>query len=410
MNNFLKNATHNKPLFSVKPVENLKISIVIPCFNEKNIIKTLQSIKQNSLPENIGVEVITIVNDSKNSPEDIKKFNKYSFNEIKEFAHKNNTNSLQFLTHYENNIPEKIAGVGYARKMGMDEAVRRLNHPNGIICCLDADCTVSENYISEIYHQFKNPDYDSATIYFEHPVKGNEFSSEIYQAIYYYELHLRYYKNALQFIGFPYAIYTVGSSMAVKAGAYCKQGGMNKRKAGEDFYFLQKMCKLSKPIEINNCTVYPSPRKSARVPFGTGKAIADIIDSKNIESFTTYAFESFLDLRQLFNNIDKLYRQQKVDFPKSISAFLSEIDFEYNITEIRNNAKDFESFKKRFFMWFNAFKVLKFIHFSRDNFYPNQPVVSETKKLLSEMKAAYIEKYDLLYYLRNYDRCLHSET
>ena len=302
MNLYLEYFSINKALFQEKTPENLALCIVIPCCNEPNALQTLQSIKQCILP-NIGIEVIIIINDSETAEENVKQLNAETYRELVDFAKKNNTSKLQFLVHYEKNIPKKHAGVGYARKLGMDEAVRRLNHPNGIICCLDADCTVLDNYLIEIFKHFHSPEKDTATVYFEHPVSGNEYPQDIYRAIYHYELHLRYYKNALQYTGFPFAVYTVGSSMAVKAGAYCKQGGMNKRKAGEDFYFLQKMCKLSKPIEINTCTVYPSPRTSTRVPFGTGKAIAEIISNDN-SNYYTYAFESFFVVK-LFDVVKK---------------------------------------------------------------------------------------------------------
>ena len=408
MDNYLKNFARKTALFEEKTLDNLQLCVVIPCFNEPEALQTLQSIKKCDLPP-CGVEVLIIINDGENASENIKQQNLHTFNQLNEFAQKNNSENLKFLIHYEKNIPKKLAGVGFARKLGMDEAVRRLNHPNGIIACLDTDCTVSKNYLTEIYHNFLPENFNTATIYFEHPVKGNDYPDEIYQAAYHYELHLRYYKNALAYAGFPFAIYTVGSSMAVKANAYCKQGGMNKRKAGEDFYFLPKMCKLSKPVEINSCAVFPSPRISNRVPFGTGKAIGEIISSETPATYLTYAFRSFSDLKVLFENIENLYNNLPVQLPDSITAFLSEIEFEQELNEIRNNSTDYTSFYKRFFQWFNAFRILKFIHFARDNFYPNQPVEQETKKLLSEMKAVLDENQDLLLFLRNNDR-LHSET
>ena len=88
-----------------------------------------------------------------------------------------------------------------------------------------------------------------------------------------YEDYLHYYKKALDYAGFPDSIYTIGSAFAVRADAYVKQGGMNRRQAGEDFYFLNKLTKLGKITEINDAYVYPSARVSDRVPFGTGAAM-----------------------------------------------------------------------------------------------------------------------------------------
>ncbi len=40
----------------------------------------------------------------------------------------------------------------------------------------------------------------------------------------------------------------VGSALAVKALQYVKAGGMNRKQAGEDFYFVQK---LVPPVDIS---------------------------------------------------------------------------------------------------------------------------------------------------------------
>ena len=50
-------------------------------------------------------------------------------------------------------------------------------------------------------------------------------------------------RNLDDFVGYPDSIYTIGSAFAVRAEAYMKQGGMNRRQAGEDFYFLYKLTK-----------------------------------------------------------------------------------------------------------------------------------------------------------------------
>src|SRR5690606_5551781 len=131
--------------------------------------------------------------------------------------------------------------VGLARKIGMDEALRRLDRAgrlDGVIACFDADCTCDPNYLVEVERFFReNPKAPGCSIYFEHPLSGPA-EPGIYQAVARYELHLRYYIEALRHAGFPHAFHTIGSSMAARASAYLQQGGMNKRQAGEDFYFL----------------------------------------------------------------------------------------------------------------------------------------------------------------------------
>ena len=67
---------------------------------------------------------------------------------------------------------------------------------------------------------------------------------------------------------FPYVFHTVGSAMAVKALPYVKAGGMNRKQAGEDFYFIQKLVPSGGYFNLNSTTVYPSPRISFRFHSG----------------------------------------------------------------------------------------------------------------------------------------------
>ena len=103
----------------------------------------------------------------------------------------------------------------------MDEAVHRfnrINNPDGVILNLDADCLVEQNYLKSVCNELlKKSDRAACSIYFEHPLSGNDFPENIYKFITLYELHLRYYFQGLAFSGFPYVFHTVGSSSAVKA-------------------------------------------------------------------------------------------------------------------------------------------------------------------------------------------------
>ncbi|MEL6989168.1 MAG: glycosyltransferase family 2 protein, partial [Bacteroidota bacterium] len=305
-----------------------------------------------------------------------------------------NTNNYFFELHIMTSLdlPEKMKGVGTARKLAMDEAVRRfhlINRPDGIILALDADCEVAENYFIAVYDSFLiNPKTTSASIYFEHPIKGKDYEKSHYAAIIEYELHLRYFKNAKTWAGFPDAFYTVGSSMAVRAKDYAKQGGMPRRQAGEDFYFIHKFTGLGNHIEINDTCIYPSPRISNRVPFGTGKAIGDMLMEK--QDFSTYAFETFKDIKQaiilIMDNLESSPQVIYKELPKSIQSFESFQNFEKKWIEIKSNTSNSKQFKSRFFKWWNAFWVMKYAHFCRDHFYPNVPTNKAALELLETLK------------------------
>ena len=64
------------------------------------------------------------------------------------------------------------------------------------------------------------------------------------KAIICYEIFLRYYVLGLKFAKSDYAFHTIGSTMLCTPDAYVKVEGMNKRKAAEDFYFLEKLAKI----------------------------------------------------------------------------------------------------------------------------------------------------------------------
>jgi len=392
------------PCISNPPQQDLSIIVVIPCFNETQLIKSLESLNSCDLP-NGWVEIITVINSSEISSNKIIENNAKTLELAKQWTILNAKNRISFYFIDANNLPDKDAGVGLARKIGMDEAVIRFEQINkdGIIACFDADSTCASNYLAELEKHFqlhkKSP---ACSIHFEHPLQGNEFSQENYQAIEAYELHLRVYKNALQFCGFPFAFHTIGSSMAVKSKAYQKQGGMNKRKAGEDFYFLQKMMALGNFTELKTTVIYPSPRVSDRVPFGTGRAMQNYLSNEQ-KNYTTYSMESFLDLKQFVEQLDNLYNNIILELPLSVSEYLKTISFDENLHKIRQNSTSLIHFKQLFFNWFNAFKVLKFVHFSRDNYYPDVDVFVAANELLKQLNKLTCNRVDLLAEFRKLD-------
>ena len=363
--------SQEKKLNSI-PDENLKIIITIPCYNEPNLLRSLLSIS-NCEPTNCSVEIITVINFSELTSEKIKLESRQLYEEMLLKIDNLNTEKTKFHFILEENIADKFAGVGTARKIAMDESLRRfsiLNKPDGIIVGFDADSEVEPSYLQGIENFFlKYPKTNACSIHFEHPIEGNEFSQIIYDSIISYELHLRYYINALIFTGFPYAFQTIGSAFAVRADVYAKQGGMNRKKAGEDFYFLQKVIPLGNFKEISTTKVIPSPRTSDRVPFGTGAAVFKMISSGQ-KNFLTYNFLSFCILKTFFEQINNFfYRTEYKSAEKSLEIFLEKNNFIQDLDKILKNSPNITIFRKRFFDWFDAFRIIKYLNFSHENNY-----------------------------------------
>lgn len=383
--------------------------VVIPCFNEPNLDKLIRELSLCHDPKcEIGILVVI------NSPETAT---------LEELAQ--NKNSLEIVSEMKEimprwlkmdalekeKLPKKFAGVGWARKIGMDAAISifdRNDNPDGIIISLDADCSIEENYLEEIVSFLKsNPKNMTATINFEHPIKRLSKENPLRPAIVNYELYMRYYRNALLYAGFPHALYTIGSCFAVRAIGYVKQGGMNRKQAGEDFYFLHKMTQIGSVKNISSTTVFPEIRTSGRVPFGTGPTLQAWING-NFENKETYPIELFSILRKWFALIGRMYVEKEIFTGEILfDEFLRQMQFEEKIIELRNNCSNLAIFKSRFFHLFNAFAIIKWLNFSLEKGFARKPLIEEARQLL--VLSGYVEsaipdtEEALLYFFRDID-------
>lgn len=403
------------PGITLAPESNLGLCVVIPSYNELNLSKALGAIGQCKLPP-CSVEVIVVVNHPENSSLDIIKVSEQTVNEVEEAQKKWGNTQLKFHAIRAYNLPRKHAGVGLARQIGMDEAAYRLmnvSNPNGVIACFDADSECEPNYLTELHRLWQQfPKTHACSVRYEHPLHGSEYPPEVYNGIAAYELHLRYYNQASRFVGFPFAYHTVGSSMAVCAEAYILSGGMNRHQAGEDFYFLQKIIQHGRFRELNSTCVYPSPRPSNRVPFGTGRAMSKLLFHN--EPISTYSLDSFMNLLPFFLGVDEIYpadEQQTKRFigtlAEPLKQYLLGVDAVDAIANSRANASSLKSFKKRFFLWFNAFMLLKYMNFAAENYYGRLPVEEQASRLLEclGIKKTYdLNTKDLLLTYREMER------
>ncbi len=401
-------------LINQKPSPDLSNVIVIPCHDEDNVVETLSSLAA-CVPALTPVEVVIVLNSSEKDTERVILHNRQSFRQIKTWAGEHERRLLKFYPLIIENIPTKVAGVGMARKIGMDEAIRRfmiLENPKGMITSLDADTLVDKDYLVALEDFYANQkDVSGASIYFEHPLEGEAFPYQVYQGIIQYELHLRYFINALRMIGYPFAYHTIGSAFTVRAEAYVRQGGMNTRQGGEDFYFLQKVIEPGHFSDLLTTRVIPSPRPSRKVPFGTGPEMQKFLSGEKKE-FKTYTPDSFLDLADFFSEIPLLYKHQSSvkDFynklPLSVKLFLGEDTFSGRVAEILQNVASEKTFINRFYHWFNTFFVIKYLNHAHLNFFRKQPVASASSKLLKKAGITHppVDVIDLLKFYRELDK------
>lgn len=379
---YLSQYTRYPQQTTAQPDPDTGIITVIPCLNEPSILDTLTSLWQCKRPRQ-PVEVLVVINHAEDAPDEVKAYNAETYQAVAEWAAAHQDQNLRFLPLWFGDLRPKLAGVGTARKVGMDEAVYRfyqINQPKGVITCLDADCQVAPNYLEAVAQHFRDhPRASGANIAFAHPLTASHP-----EAIIDFELYLRYYKNALYWSGFPYAYHTIGSAVAVPCEVYQKVGGMNKQKAGEDFYFIEKLIYQGHFTELNHTFVYPSSRQSLRVPFGTGQAVSDYV-AEEPDQLQVFSPESFQALKAFMEALPTLYESPEFAapavMPAPISNYLEQQNWSYFLTESKRYAHTQTNFLKRFFHWFDAFKALQYLHTARDRFYPNVPVLEASQWL-----------------------------
>ena len=405
VNQYFNRFPFRKINIALEPSKDLKIIVVIPSYNEKNIQPTIDSLFLKQDDFSFNVEVIVLINNSESEIEEIKEQNLLTLKTLQNLSETYSNSNMHLIPVLIGDLDAKHAGVGWARKLGMDIATQRFRtiNFNGIIVGLDADTVVESNYLNSIYSFFSNNNFNAASIYFEHPVTGDSFSDVHLEQIKYYELHLRYYKNSLNYSNLPYSFHTIGSAFALTASAYARQGGMNRRKAGEDFYFINKLIKGEIFGEINDTKVMPSPRVSNRVPFGTGRAILEGLNTQKDLSLT-YDFQSFEVIHSWINRIEtKDFKYG--NFPEILKAYMGEEIWIKHHTMMLNNTNSHKSYLKLFYNIFDAFWMLKFIHFLRDNYYPNTRLLDNTNALLIKMNYPIISSItSQLEFLRKLDK------
>lgn len=359
--------------------------IVIPVLAEyENIRRFFNSILKNDLTYISKVLFVFVVNNTseievlylEDNAKTLVLLNKIINNDIlnDELVEKINKNkiSLAFVdaSSKSNELPNKTGGVGLARKIGMDLALKEFDYSKEkqILVCTDADSQFEENYLIEIYNYFKSNNYKAAHIKYEHPVEG---TVEERLAIICYEIFLRYYVLGLKYAKSYFAFHTIGSSMVCDAESYIKIQGMNKRKAAEDFYFLEKLAKITEIGYIDKTKVIPSGRKSWRVPFGTGQRVARFLDTPQDE-YTLYSPECFVILKKWLEVFDNNYLDAKSWIEKSkeinnnLYNFLIQQEFEKSWQDILSNSKSESQLNKQRNIWFDGFRTLKLIHHLRD--------------------------------------------
>ncbi|MCE5263194.1 MAG: hypothetical protein LLG97_06630 [Deltaproteobacteria bacterium] len=285
-------------------------------------------------------------------------------------------------------VPDRDGGVGTARKIGMDAALAILSGRGpggGIICCLDADTWVMENYLSAVHDHYSQEKDPAAVTGYAHRMPSDP---RLLASICRYEIFLRSYVIGLAYAGSPYAFHAIGSTMSCTAEAYGAVRGMNRRTAAEDFHFLDKLAKLGRVGHIEKTTVFPSPRTSHRVPFGTGRrmlqSVSDAADEYRIHDHRTIEVLRVW-LADVAADPDRgaeamLAAAQKIH--PALGAYLDLSRFAVDWPVIRRNCPDPAHLRRQFHIWFDGLRTLRLVHHFDRSVFPPVPLFAGLKGLL----------------------------
>ena len=335
--------------------------IVIPALAEsKHLPRTLSCIAKNPREELSKTLVVVVVNNVSGATAEQKENNCETLRWLHgvDIAGLNLSWVDACSTGLE--LPDKD-GVGLARKIGFDLSLPLLNWGElPILVSLDADTLVDANYLPAIFAYFREGVTGGAVLPYRHQF-GSSTEEEF--AIRKYELYLRSYLFGLGRAGSPYAYHTIGSALACRSDAYIAAAGMSRRKAGEDFYFLQQLAKTSGIGLVKGTVVKPSARFSSRVPFGTGKVVQAQVQTNHFpcQYISLAAFKVLQDWLVLVANNWNTCAAELIDQAKAISPilfdFLQGLKFTLVWERLQLNSVSQGQMLSAFNLWFDALRT-----------------------------------------------------
>ncbi|MBN4072006.1 hypothetical protein JYT83_01160 [bacterium AH-315-F18] len=377
---------HPRPLVA-NALENIEMVVVIPALAERAYLPdTLTSLGANGAAALRRTLVLCVVNNRAlpHAEEEALADNQDTLILLDGYVHGHGPtlpDGLR-LAYVDASSPGRTLppkdGVGLARKIGLDWGLKILHRQGAhapVLLSLDADTRVAPNYLDAVRAHFDPPDTWAGVIAYRHRAEGTPQERE---AVMCYELYLRYHESGLKYARSPYAFHTIGSTMACTAKAYATVGGMNRKQAGEDFHFLQKLAKTGPVDTITSTTVYPSGRASWRVPFGTGARIRSITRGPRT-TFEVYHPDTYgvlrgwlaLVKRNLDASAETILHQALASSPP-LHAYLQACRFAETWEKLRSHSPGQEQLIAQFHRWFDGLKTLRLIHHLRDHGLPQQ--------------------------------------
>ena len=157
--------------------------------------------------------------------------------------------------------------------------------------------------------------------------------------------------------------------MLCRLDAYIAAGGMNVRKAAEDFYFLQELQKNDNIHYIDNIQVRPSSRYINRSYLGTSKRMFDVLNNDLDINNLYFPKDEYQVLEKFLKTIlqsqsisTKLILSELKKINNRLYIFLLDHKFESVWPSIASS-KNQKQFENQFHKWFDFLKTIKLLKF-----------------------------------------------
>ncbi|MDY0398149.1 MAG: hypothetical protein RBR03_05780 [Desulfuromonas thiophila] len=354
-------------------------AIVIPALAEGDELwRCLESLARNPASDRQRFLVTVIINNANNTDGALVAQNQRDLHQLHQLGP---TSGLRLVWIDASSpgraLPAASAGVGTARKIACDLLLPYLP-AEALLVHLDADCQVAASYFRELGRAWQRPDFDAGVLAYAHPWPTDPAQR---QAICAYELYLRCHVAGLQWATSPYAHHSIGSTMVSRARAYVAVGGMNRRRAGEDFYFMQQLAKQYALQQLKRCRVYPAARLSNRTPFGTGQALQQSLASGQ-PACTVLPLASYAVLRQWLQLAPQALAQdpatvldQAAALAPELATFLQEQEIKRIWPGLQRNHRDGHARLRAFHQWFDGLKSWQLLRrLNRPESLPGSPL------------------------------------
>ena len=286
-------------------------------------------------------------------------------------------------------IPTK-QGVGLARKIAADVALRFI-HEGWVkapwIYSTDADVRLPAEYF-QITQTYSDTQVTAVCLPFQHC--GDDQPWSIQQQL--YDMKLYYYQAGIRFADAAYDYIPLGSTVVVSAMAYAQVRGFPVRNGAEDFYILNKLAKLGKIEQPEEPLILIQSRLSDRVPFGTGPAVAALMQQADAVAQPLYYHPvCFHYLKQWQHYLRDYwhYRQPPED------AFIGAVAKYFDLHSVLDKSLPHIRTEERWYQfvheWLDAFRLLKSVHFFSETW----PLLN-LQQLLTFEEFRHIDKYGSL--------------